>query len=98
MLNGQFQIGEWFVEPQLNSITGHDKTIRVEPKVMQVLVCLAEHAGEVVAKERLIKSVWETAYVTDDVLTRCISELRKSSKMTRKCRAIFRPSPEAATD
>src|SRR5262249_40818292 len=56
---------------------GHNKTIHVEPKVMQVLVCLAEHAGEVVPKERLIKSVWEATYVTDDVLTRSISELRK---------------------
>ena len=44
---------------------------------MQVLVLLAAHAGQVVAKERLIRTVWPDAFVTDDVLTRAISELRR---------------------
>ena len=44
---------------------------------MQVLVLLAAHAGEVVAKERLMRTVWPDAFVTDDVLTRAISELRR---------------------
>jgi DNA-binding winged helix-turn-helix (wHTH) protein len=41
-------------------------------------VCLAEHANETVSKEELIRTVWGDAFVTDDVLTRCISELRKA--------------------
>jgi TolB-like protein/Tfp pilus assembly protein PilF len=45
---------------------------------MQVLVYLAEHADQVVPKERLISAVWADTFVTDDVLTRCISELRKA--------------------
>jgi Tol biopolymer transport system component/DNA-binding winged helix-turn-helix (wHTH) protein len=76
-LNGNFRVGEFLVEPQINSITGGNKTARIEPKVMQVLVCLAEHRGEVVLKEKLIRSVWSDTFVTDDVLTRSISELRK---------------------
>jgi len=44
---------------------------------MQVLVLLAAHASQVVAKERLIQTVWPDAFVTDDVLTRAISELRR---------------------
>jgi Tol biopolymer transport system component/DNA-binding winged helix-turn-helix (wHTH) protein len=76
-LAGEFRVGEWLVEPQLNSISGPEKSTRVEPKVMRVLVCLAEHAGEVVPKQRLISSVWNGTFVTDDVLTRSISELRK---------------------
>jgi DNA-binding winged helix-turn-helix (wHTH) protein len=50
-----FRIGELHqVEPSLNRVTGPTGTTRLEPKVMQVLVCLAEHAGDVVSKERLI--------------------------------------------
>jgi DNA-binding winged helix-turn-helix (wHTH) protein len=45
---------------------------------MQVLVCLAECQGELVTKEQLIRAVWADTFVTDDVLTRCISELRKA--------------------
>ncbi|HEV8485014.1 MAG TPA: winged helix-turn-helix domain-containing protein, partial [Blastocatellia bacterium] len=76
-MNGSFRVGDFIIEPQINSITGAEKTARVEPKVMQVLVCLADHAGEVVPKEKLIQSVWPDTFVTDDVLTRSISELRK---------------------
>ena len=76
-MNGTFRIGEFLIEPQLNTITGAEKIARLEPKMMRVLVCLAEHAGEVVPKEKLIQSVWTDTFVTDDVLIRSISELRK---------------------
>ena len=73
-----FRVGDIHqVEPSLNSVIGPAGTIRLEPKVMQVLVLLAAHAGQVVAKERLIQTVWPDAFVTDDVLTRAISELRR---------------------
>ncbi len=77
-MQNAFRIGEsHHVEPSLNSVIGPAGAIRLEPKVMQVLVCLAENAGEVVSKERLMRSVWPDAFVGDDVLTRCISELRR---------------------
>ena len=44
---------------------------------MQVLVCLAAQAGQVVPKERLMRTVWPDTFVGDDVLTRSISELRR---------------------
>src|SRR5262249_41618519 len=47
-----------------------------EPKVIQVLVCLAEEHGNVVGKQKLMEKVWPETFVTDDVLTRSISELR----------------------
>jgi DNA-binding winged helix-turn-helix (wHTH) protein/tetratricopeptide (TPR) repeat protein len=46
--------------------------------MMEVLLCLAEKRGEVVSKEQLIRTVWANTFVTDDVLTRCISELRRA--------------------
>jgi TolB-like protein/DNA-binding winged helix-turn-helix (wHTH) protein/Tfp pilus assembly protein PilF len=73
----QFQLGDWVVEPALNQLLRNGQPVRLEPKVMQVLVCLAE-AGEVVPKEKLMRTVWPDTYVTDDVLTRSISELRKA--------------------
>ena len=73
-----FRVGEsHHVDPSLNSVTGPAGISRLEPKVMQVLVCLAEHADEMVPKERLMRSVWPDTFVGDDVLTRCISELRR---------------------
>jgi TolB-like protein len=43
---------------------------------MEVLVCLAEHTGEVVPKEKLLQAVWPDTFVSDDVLKRSVSELR----------------------
>ena len=77
-MEGDIQIGRWLVQPKLNSISGNGKTAHVEPRAMQVLVFLAQHAGDVMPKERIIQAVWAGTFVTDDVLTRAISELRKA--------------------
>jgi TolB-like protein/DNA-binding winged helix-turn-helix (wHTH) protein/tetratricopeptide (TPR) repeat protein len=75
---GGFRLAEWTVQPQLNTLERNGHTARLEPKVMQVLVSLADHHGELVPKEQLIRVVWADTFVTDEVLTRCISELRKA--------------------
>ena len=77
-MEGNFRVGAWLVTPQLNTISGESKSTHIEPKVMQVLVYLAEHAGALVPKDRLISAVWADTFVTDDLLTRSISELRRA--------------------
>jgi TolB-like protein/DNA-binding winged helix-turn-helix (wHTH) protein/Tfp pilus assembly protein PilF len=74
----QFLLGPWLVEVPLNRVHRNGKTIQLEPKMMQVLVCLADAAGEVVKKGDLMRCVWSDTFVTDDALTRVISELRKT--------------------
>jgi TolB-like protein/DNA-binding winged helix-turn-helix (wHTH) protein/Tfp pilus assembly protein PilF len=77
-VKGDFCLGKWLVQPQRNTLQANGATKHIEPKAMQVLVYLAEHADQVVTKERLIAAVWADTFVTDDVLTRCIFELRKA--------------------
>jgi TolB-like protein/DNA-binding winged helix-turn-helix (wHTH) protein/tetratricopeptide (TPR) repeat protein len=72
-----FQLGDWVVEPKLNRLSANGKAVHLEPKVMQVLLCLAEN-GAVVSKEKLMSTVWADTFVSEDVLTRSISELRKA--------------------
>mgnify|MGYP001791875164 CR=1 FL=1 len=76
-MSSEFQLGPWVVRPSQNVISCNGKTTRLEPKMVEVLVCLAEHAGETVSKDQLHQRVWGDTFVTDDVLTRCISELRR---------------------
>ncbi|HWY70838.1 MAG TPA: winged helix-turn-helix domain-containing protein [Terriglobales bacterium] len=75
-MDDNFQIQEWVVSPKLNSLRNNGRMVHLEPKVMQVLVCLAK-SPDVVSKEKLMRTVWADTFVTDDVLTRSISELRK---------------------
>src|SRR5512146_561232 len=44
---------------------------------MQVLLQLASHSNQVLSKEQLMHAVWPDTFVSEDVLTRCISELRR---------------------
>lgn len=73
-----FSIGERRVHPSLNRIDGPDGAVQLEPKVMEVLTCLAGRQGEVVSKEELVREVWEGRFVSDDVVWRSIGELRRA--------------------
>src|SRR5437016_8624667 len=56
---------------------------------MEVLVCLAGHTGEVVPKEKLLQTVWPDTFVSDDVLQRSVSELRRVfGDDAHECRVI----------
>src|SRR6266853_6565742 len=70
-------MGPWLVQPSLNSISQNGTSDRVERKVMEVLVCLAECPGQAVPKEKLLQAVWPDTFVSDDVLKRSASELRR---------------------
>jgi len=69
---------QWQVRPDQNRLIGDGSDIRLTPRTMEVLVCLAENAGQVVTRDDFSERVWRPAIVTDDALTRCISELRRS--------------------
>ena len=77
-MQSDFQLGAWRVQPQLNSLVCELRTVRLEPKMMGVLLCLAQRSGDVVSKEQIVLEVWQGTFVTDDVLIRCVSELRKA--------------------
>jgi DNA-binding winged helix-turn-helix (wHTH) protein/tetratricopeptide (TPR) repeat protein len=76
-LQAGFLIGDRRIEPRKNLIVRGAAEVHVEPRVMDVLVCLAEHAGEVVSRETLNQRVWANLVVTDQAVTNCISELRQ---------------------
>ena len=75
-MRGDFLINDWLIQPQINTVGKEGKQWHLEPKVMQVLVHLASHPNEVLSKERLIDAIWRDTFVGDDVLIRCISEIR----------------------
>ena len=76
-MDGGFRVGSWLVDPGLNTISRNGAITHLEPKVMEVLVCLARHADETLPKERLLQEVWPGTFVSDDALKRCILELRR---------------------
>jgi len=74
----KFRVGDWLVEPDLNRISSEDKTVSIEPKVVDVLVFMAANAGEVLPKEKIMQAVWPGTFVSEGILSYSISELRRA--------------------
>lgn len=93
-MDRDFHVGEWLVEPALNAVCRNGETVRLQPKVMNVLVCLAQHAGEPVSKEQLLSLVWGDTFVGDDVLKRSISELRRAFQDDVQAPSVIQTIPK----
>jgi DNA-binding winged helix-turn-helix (wHTH) protein len=57
------------------------QSLRIRPLNMQVLALLLDNAGEVVSRSEIFDKVWKQQIVSDDSLTRCISDLRNQLKL-----------------
>jgi eukaryotic-like serine/threonine-protein kinase len=74
----QFRIGDLMVVPASLVVVRNGQEIKFEPRWMQVLVMLAEHAGETLSTERLLIEVWGSAIYGDSPVSKTISYIRKS--------------------
>ena len=89
-----FKIGEWWVRPQRHVLERSGDVRSVELRSMEVLVCLARHAPNVVAKEKLLAEVWtDSPFVGDDVISHAIWELRKALEDSAKDSTYIRTVP-----
>lgn len=76
MSNGPVEIGEWRVHGDLHRIERAGEVVRLEPKVMAVLLHLAARAGQVVSRDELMQAVWPGVVVGDNALTQVVNKLR----------------------
>jgi transcriptional activator of cad operon len=71
------RIGAWCVNPASAEISRDGETTRVEARTMRLLVCLAEHAGEVVSIDDLLSRVWSEVSVSQDSVYQAVASLRR---------------------
>ena len=88
-----FSFGDWIAKPMSGLLEKNGHQVHLEPKIMDVLVCLARYQGEVVTRNMLLDEVWGKSIVTDDAITRCISELRTILGDTDRERTYIRTIP-----
>ena len=75
-----FTVADWTVEPAFTRIIYKGEITRLEPRVMDVLVYLADRPGQLVTRGELEESVWKGTIVSYDALTGAIQKLRKAFK------------------
>jgi adenylate cyclase len=73
-------LGSALVRPSSSEVVAAGQTIRLQPRVMQVLVALARADGEVVSRDELLASCWGGLAIGDDAINRCIGRLRRLSE------------------
>ncbi len=78
MDSSSLRIGAWHVDPALDQISKAGKTVKLERRAMQLLLCLAEHAGQVVSVEQLLDEIWAGVVVTPDSVYHAVAALRRT--------------------
>lgn len=71
-----FALGDIQVSPSHNELAVRGKVIKLQPKVMAVLLYLARNYSRVVSNEELIERLWEGRIVTHGSVQKSINALR----------------------
>jgi transcriptional activator of cad operon len=71
------QIGDWIVNPALDTLCRGAETHKLEPRTMRLLLHLANAAGAVVSLDRLLSEVWVGVVVGPASVYQAVSQLRK---------------------
>jgi DNA-binding winged helix-turn-helix (wHTH) protein len=80
-LNDQpFEFGDWRVEPARGRLVGlaDGGELRLEPRLMELLLLFAGSAGRVLGKQEIIDGVWGGRAIGDDTLAAAVSRLRSA--------------------
>lgn len=72
------RLGRLVLNPAVRAIRRDDGVEEVvEPRVMQVLLALADRRGEIVRRDELTERCWEGRVVGEDAINRVLSRLRR---------------------
>lgn len=82
-----FRLGPVLVSPSTRQLTCGKARATLEPRVMQMLVVLAQARGEVVSRDELVLRCWDGVVVGDNAINRVVSLLRAVAAET--CNGAF---------
>lgn len=75
---GKFRLGGWTVDPSLDHITRGCDQVSLQPQVMDLLVYLCRHQGEVISTDELLSHIWGDRVVTRSSIYSSLKQLRSA--------------------
>src|SRR5438477_11126342 len=84
----EFELGSWRVDPARDAILRGGKEVRLEPKLMELLLVFAASPSRIISKDEIIARVWNGRAIGDDTLSAAISRLRTALGATKSERYI----------
>jgi len=76
-----FQVGEWKVKPSVSQISSPTESRNLTPQHLLAIMAFINASEHTLSKDELLKEVWQGRIVSDDAITRLISDLRKQLKI-----------------
>jgi transcriptional activator of cad operon len=70
-------IGDWHIDPVAGRISRNGETVRVEARMLKLLLVLARRPGETVSIDELLEEVWSGVVVTPDSVYQAVATLRR---------------------
>ncbi len=90
----EFYVGNYRIDMARSQIVAQDDILSMEPKVLQVLLILAENQGQVVPHEVILNKVWPNSVVGANAIQRCIAQLRKAFNDDAKTQRVISTHPK----
>jgi adenylate cyclase len=78
----RYLIGDATLDLSQGCLRRNGADVALRPKSFALLHYLVIHAGRLVSKDELLSKIWPDVFVTEDSLTRCISEVRAALEDT----------------
>ena len=75
---GRYEFGDVRVDLRRMAVSVRGEPVALEPKSFDVLRYLIEHRDRLVGKDDLLDAVWGDTFVTPNVLTRAVAQLRRA--------------------
>jgi len=73
-----YQVGPFQLNDERLSLTSGEESVPLGPKVVETLLVLVEHAGDVLSKEALLDRIWPEGFVEEANLSQNVYVLRKA--------------------
>ena len=83
-----FEFGGWRVDPARGALSADGREVRLEPKLMDLLVLFAGSGGRVLSKDEIVEAAWGGRAIGDDTLAAAVSRLRRALGETAERRYI----------
>jgi|GEM_PF-2656668 len=87
------QIGSLQLDVDANQLIIDNDRIQIEPKLVEVLCYLKSRQNQVVTRENLLAEVWHGQVVSDNAITRSISQVRKYLELSAQPRPQIETIP-----
>jgi DNA-binding winged helix-turn-helix (wHTH) protein len=83
-----FEFGEWRVDPARGTLSADGQEVRLEPRLMDLLVLFAGSGGRMLSKDEIVEAAWGGRAIGDDTLAAAVSRLRRALGETAERRYI----------